>query len=80
MKSKQSCSAGEDCAMMAPSRKGPGKGALALGLSVGVVFNAVGLLITLPTLGGFGFAWTLVAGGVVTFYGVHLFDSRGGMR
>jgi hypothetical protein len=55
-----------------------GKGAWTLGLSVGAVFDAVGLLITVPTLGGFGFAWTLVAGGIVTFYGVHLFDKPAG--
>lgn len=66
--------------MTAPNRKGPRKAALALGLLVGVIFVAVGLLITVPTLGGFGFAWTLVAGGVVTFYGVHLFDFRGEPR
>ncbi len=66
--------------MILPARKGPGKVALALGLSVGAVFDAVGLLITVPVLGGFGFAWTLVAGGVVAFYGVHLFDFRGDPR
>lgn len=63
--------------MSFPGSRRPGKTALALGLSIGVLFDAVGLLITVPTLGGFGFAWTLVAGGVVTFYGVHLFDFRG---
>lgn len=66
--------------MTPPGRRKPGKRALALGLSVGVVFDAVGLLITVPLLGGFGFAWTLVAGGVATFYGIHLFDKPAGGR
>jgi hypothetical protein len=55
----------------------PGKLPSAAGLFVGILFIVIGITHAIPTFGGFGVVWTLVAIAITAFNGYNLFSGRG---
>ena len=52
----------------------PSKGQAVFGAVVGAIFVLIGLFVVIPSFGGFGILWTLVAAGIV---GLNLYMAFG---
>jgi len=54
-----------------------GKASSVAGLLGGLLFLGIGVLVVIPTFGGFGVVWTIVAGIIATYHAIALFSRRG---
>lgn len=55
----------------------PGRGASASGMVVGLIFVGLGIFVAIPTFGGFGVVWTLVAVIMTVVHGMNTFSENG---
>ena len=55
----------------------PGKSQSVVGLIVGGVLLFLGLTVVIPTFGGFGVLWTLIAGVITVYNAVNVFGKKG---
>ena len=55
----------------------PSKSVSLLGMIVGAIFIALGLVFITPNFGIFGLAWTAVAAVITLYHGYNFFSPRG---
>lgn len=55
----------------------PSRGESFVGFIVGIVFVGIGIFIVLPSAGGFGVFWTLIAIIMTASHGINAFGKRG---
>ena len=55
----------------------PGKGQSMAGFIVGIIFCFIGLFIAIPTVGGFGILWTLIALVITISNAYNAFSDKG---
>ena len=63
--------------MTSRGRVRPSKPASILSMIVGIALVLFGVLIAIPTFGGFGVVWTIIALAITVFAAINAFTTRG---